>query len=441
MNRRNFMKALGGVAMLGPPLTSALAAEPESDQFFVFIHARGGWDITLFSDPRHEAIGLVDPPSTANTASQRLRHWRHATLEGGTRTFEPLQPPGSDHVFGPAIGDLYDLHDRLTVINGVAMNTVGHRDGTAYAITGSHLRGAEPVAPSIDTMVANVLGREQLLPTVSMVFLSTFIGEDLDPRVVPIRTNSLSRLALSLRRSALQMPSDDAAAVTALLSEEAAALAEDAVQTTALRGLTEQYRALGRVLEDELSSTFDHQALVRAYPRFNHAGPHQGRSAVNAAFAVDAMKNNLVRCVSFALDGLDTHRADYRGHGENLQEIFDIVAALVHELDATPHPSRPADRLSEHTHIMVLSEFARTPSINANKGRDHWPSNSALILSPRFAAGRFGATDLEQLLPRSHPSLGRAMGPPDILATFLSAVGIDPSRYLREFDIIEELRA
>ncbi len=442
MNRRELLKALGaaGTTLLGAPLGLAATNDRTSDEFFVFIFARGGWDVTLFADPRNEAVGLVDPASTAVLATNRLRHWRDAPLNGGTKTFEPVRTP-SGQVVGPAIGGLFDLHDRLTVLNGVAMNTVGHLDGTAYAVTGSHLRGSGFGASSVDTMISDAIGRGQLLPTVSMVFTSTFVGDDLDARAVPVRTNTLGRLVMSLRRNPLHMPISDAAAVTALLSEEAAALHSQALHKTALIGLEHQYRALARVIEDGVATTFDPRILKQTYPAFDYAGPYHGGNAVNAAFAVDAMKNDLVRCVSFALDGFDTHRADYRGHGEKLQEMFDMVAALVHELDRTPHPTRPSDKLADHTHIVLLSEFGRTPRINPARGRDHWPTASTLIISSRFESGQFGATDVEQILPLPFSESEPALGPHDVIATLLAAGEIDPRRYISEGRVVRELLA
>ena len=58
----------------------------------------------------------------------------------------------------------------------------------------------------------------------------------------------------------------------------------------------------------------------------------------------------------------------------------------------TRHAAR--QKLADHTHILVFSDFCRTPQINLSGGRDHYPNNSALVISPKFARGRsFGKTD------------------------------------------------
>ena len=62
------------------------------------------------------------------------------------------------------------------------------------------------------------------------------------------------------------------------------------------------------------------------------------------------------------------------------------------------------------------------------------------------AASRIGRSgrdpDLEQLLPAGAGTFSdgvRAIAPPDVLATFVGAFGIDPRRYMRDGEIVKEL--
>src|SRR5262249_50736186 len=159
-----------------------------------------------------------------------------------------------------------------------------------------------------------------------------------------------------------------------------------------------------------------------------------------AAFAVEAFRRNVVRCVSYGVGGLDTHNANYKEHARLLQDLFDSLAALLKLLDVTPHPTLANTKLSERTHILVISEFCRTPQINLIGGRDHYPNNSALVISPRFRAGKtFGATDVEQLLPTPFKKFAdgaRAIAPPDLLATFLGAFAIEHHKYMRDGEVM-----
>ena len=77
-------------------------------------------------------------------------------------------------------------------------------------------------------------------------------------------------------------------------------------------------------------------------------------------------------------------------------------------------------------------------------GRDHYPNNSALIISKKFKGNTvFGKADDKQLLPvdQETPSFveKRAPTPADVLATFLGAFGIDPRKYMRDGEVIKEI--
>jgi hypothetical protein len=446
--RRTFLKILSAgadAAMGGLPSRRALAdvAASASNEFFVFVHAAGGWDVTLWADPRNEARGIVHPASTENTDTSKLRRWVDAPLADGTRSFELVRPSGSNLVFGPGIGDLAEMTDRITIVNGLAMNTVAHPDGSVYSATGRHPEGGRVAASSIDTMLSNELGREQLLPTVSIRFPSSYVGDNLDRRVVPLAIDDVGSISRTLARSALYDASSERDEVNALLSQEAADLAKRSAYPDVLEGIDLQYGGLHKMLSSNLQEVFSAGGLRKAHPEFDYKSRFAGGPAVNAAFAVESMKRNLVRSVSFAIGGFDTHGNNYRTHAQLQQETFDLLTALVRSLDATPHPTKASAKLSEHTHILVVSEFCRTPQVNLNLGRDHYPNNSALVISPRFKTNfAFGKSDPEQLLPMKAKTFvdgERAISPPDLLATFLGAFDVNPRKYMRDGEIVREL--
>ena len=166
-------------------------------------------------------------------------------------------------------------------------------------------------------------------------------------------------------------------------------------------------------------------------------------ASVNAAFALECLSRNIARCVSFAYGSFDTHFTNYRNQALLQQNLFDLLAIMLDYLDQIPHPTKSADKLSDHTHILVVSDFCRTPNINAAQGRDHYPNNSSLIISPKFKGNMsFGSSDPEQLLslPAKTFSDGqRPVSPADVLATFVSAHGVDPRKYLRDGEVLTEI--
>lgn len=448
-SRRSFLKAMAGAgaaSIVSAPLFSAVAGPNADDgEFFIFIHALGGWDVTLCTDPRFEEGAIIDPASTLNTDTSVIRNWKNGgTLSDGGMTFEPIRPAGTPFVFGPTLGDLLRHAKRLTLFNGLATNTVSHPDGQTYAVTGRHLNGGRPNQSSIDCCLANELGTEQLLPVLSVQFPSYSLGAQMDARVTPLRISSIGTVSKSLTRSTLYDTQDERTKVSMMLSEEAKDLAALANDPEAYQALSLQYQSLTNLMGKGMADAFSAAALAQKHPELNIAKlKTQADGATNAAFALEAFRQNMARCVSFVFNGFDTHFSNYRNQALVQQEMFDTIASLIDQLDAIPHPTKPQSKLSEHTHILITSDFCRTPQINLAKGRDHYPNGSAIVISPKLKGNQvYGKTDPEQLLPANAGTFidgERPVAPPDVLATFIGAFGVDPQKYFREGEIVKEL--
>lgn len=447
-SRRCLLKCVSAAAAasVASPVLRALADGNvgSKDDRFIIIHAQGAWDVTLWADPRNELRGLVEPATTANVDTAGIRNWTNgAPLSDGSISFQLVQRNG--FALGPAMGALTDMFDRLTIFNGIATETVSHPDGTYYASTGRHLSGGHPVQTSVDTILSSEIGPSDLFPLMSVRFPSTYMGRGLDPRATPLMVSDVTAVAKSLSRSDLYTQPADRAAVTQALGEEAKTAAAKSWDSSRLEALRTQYDALGKMLSDKaLLDTFDGTKLQTTLRRaffFDNAGGRIVRqfhnsTALNAAFAVEAIKKGLVRTVSFATGAsFDTHFSNYTDQPTLQQEMFDILATLVQELDR--------EGLSDRTHILVVSEFCRTPAINANGGRDHHPNNSALVISSKFKRGLiYGKSDVDQLLPTGIVPTAtgkRQMTPADVLATFLSAAGVEPRKFLRDGEVLKEV--
>jgi uncharacterized protein (DUF1501 family) len=274
---------------------------------------------------------------------------------------------------------------------------------------------------------------------VSISFPSYYVPGP-DRRAVPLAVSSIGAVASSLTRATTFESAAQRDAVTAVLSQEAKALAAMSAEPDVMTGFALQLDGLRRINGQNLIDTFTVSKLQANYSNFTFS---DNGAVVNAAFAIDALKRNIVRCVSFAFGSFDTHQTNYRQQPLTQQRLFNMIAVLLDYLDVTPHPTKPTDKLSDHTHIMVFSDFCRTPQINLTLGRDHYPNNSSLIISPRVKANSvFGKSDPDQMLPMASTNFSdgmRAITPPDILTTLVSAFGADPRKYLRDGEIIPGL--
>ncbi len=109
--------------------------------------------------------------------------------------------------------------------------------------------------------------------------------------------------------------------------------------------------------------------------------------------------------------------ADYRN---SICPEFDRgVSALLDDLDQRG--------LLEETLVVAVGEFGRTPRVNEQGGRDHWPGVwSALLAGGGIKAGQvLGASDTRGMFPAERPVL-----PAELAATILHTLGIDLSTRL-----------
>jgi uncharacterized protein (DUF1501 family) len=121
-----------------------------------------------------------------------------------------------------------------------------------------------------------------------------------------------------------------------------------------------------------------------------------------------------VRSVTLSYGRWDSHGKNFdlvRDHGAKLDQCF---SALVQDLDER-------DMLRDVT-VVVWGEFGRTPRINKQAGRDHWPQVScALLAGGGMRTGQaIGATNR-----LGEFALERPVDIQEIVATVYHNLGID----------------
>jgi hypothetical protein len=112
----------------------------------------------------------------------------------------------------------------------------------------------------------------------------------------------------------------------------------------------------------------------------------------------------------------DDHKNVFDGHKKKLVPFDRAFAALIADLQQRG--------LLDGTLVIGLGEFGRTPKINADGGRDHWPDcYSAVLAGGGVHGGRFyGASDRIGAYPASAP-----VTPGDLAATLFAYFGLDPA--------------
>ncbi|HKI20563.1 MAG TPA: DUF1501 domain-containing protein [Isosphaeraceae bacterium] len=81
--------------------------------------------------------------------------------------------------------------------------------------------------------------------------------------------------------------------------------------------------------------------------------------------------------------------------------------------------------LLEETLVIAMGEFGRTPKINGNAGRDHWPNCYSIVLAGGGVQGgiTLGSSDKLGAYPDTDP-----VTPADLAATLFQQFGLDPAR-------------
>ena len=117
-------------------------------------------------------------------------------------------------------------------------------------------------------------------------------------------------------------------------------------------------------------------------------------------------------------------------HGQNFTKMKDQLGP---DLD-TAFPALVEDLaergMLDDTLVIVNAEFGRTPKINSNAGRDHWPWVYSLALAGAgIRAGTvYGASDASAAYPASTPR-----DPADMAATLYHLLGINPETRIHDF--------
>jgi hypothetical protein len=85
--------------------------------------------------------------------------------------------------------------------------------------------------------------------------------------------------------------------------------------------------------------------------------------------------------------------------------------------------------LLESTLVVALAEFGRTPKINKQAGRDHWPDCFSMVLAGGGVRGGvvYGASDKIGAYPASDP-----VTPGDLAATLFWRFGVNPEATIRD---------
>ncbi|MEX2176542.1 MAG: DUF1501 domain-containing protein [Pirellulaceae bacterium] len=189
------------------------------------------------------------------------------------------------------------------------------------------------------------------------------------------------------------------------------------------------FEAAYRLIESaEAKAAFDLQrepAETRA--RYGHRAI--GQSTLLARRLVEAG----VPFITVNYPGWDTHQNLYTQLKEGYtgaKHPEGLIPSLDRALSSLLDDLQDRDLLGE-TLIVAMGEFGRTPKLNTQGGRDHWPRVFSVLLAGGGIPGGqvIGSSDATGESPRDQP-----VTPADLAATIYSLLGIDPQQLLHTAD-------
>ncbi|MBL9139977.1 MAG: DUF1501 domain-containing protein [Verrucomicrobiales bacterium] len=389
---------------------------------------------------RHQAVAADGTPATG-TRTNCILVW----LDGGPSHYETFDPkpeapseirgefsaiptkvPGIQ--FSECIPKLAGVADRLTIVRSIHHKDPNHGGGNHYMMTG--MPTPVPVAcgafvtfhPSFGSMVSHARGIRDGLPAyVAMPEVSrsggpNFLGGQHAPFVIDGSPNSPS-----FRVRDVVLPSD--------IAEGRAASRE------ALRKSLDTLKRYSDKLADDPAVTFDEfyargLDLVGSKSAQEAFDLQRESEKVREAYGRNDFGQRLLLArrlvevgVSFVTvynGGWDHHTKIFDAYrGDQLKRLDQGLAALITDLD---------DRgLLERTMVICLGEFGRTPKINKDAGRDHWPgAMSVLMAGAGIPRGQIvGATDA-----KGYYASENVYRPEDFAASLYTKMGIDPKQIL-----------
>ncbi len=334
------------------------AAPALTPRRMVLVFNSGGWDPTYALDPK-PGVGGIDAP-------------------GGTvQSFGDLSiltDPSR-----PAIAAYFQAHASISaVVNGIQINSVAHPDGSRRILTGSSFDGA----PDVAAISSAVHGADMAVPYL-ILGRTAYSGPY---GALAARTGSVNQVSTLLNPSA-SFPVEGGALLPHIPTSAEEKLIRAHVLVRAERELA---AAGGNHRIDDFIQSLDRADLLREIGLSSEL--ELSRSfAAQVDIAVEAMGRGLCHSVQIETGDWDTH-TDNSAQGPLHNNFFAGLKQLIDGL-AQRSGSTAGSRLLDETVVVVASELGRTPRLNSDQGKDHWPVTSAMVIGAGVAGGRtIGAT-------------------------------------------------
>lgn len=426
LSRRNLLR-VGGLGMLGLNMPAILRASEQTSALPV----RAKQVIFLFQwgGPSH-----VDTFDMKPDAPSEIR--------GPIRPISSVVPglPVCEH-----LPEMAKRMDRVTLIRSMTHNMKNHNSAGYYALTGhappsddQRLRDSLDLWPGYGSIVDKLAPNQSVLPTsVSYPYTiadgsitpgqhASFLGKRHDPFLFKTDPNAADfRLPELTLPKGLELDRMQRRRSLQQLVDQQARLLDRSIEA---KGFDDYYeKAIAMLTSDQVRAAFDIQSEPQSL-RDRYGRTTYGQGCLLARRLVEAGVKFVTVYFSSSIGGRHVNDGGWDTHGFDNTRMFQIVDKYQHPLTDQTLPTLLDDLdergLLDETLVVWMGEFGRTPKINNNFSRDHWPQCYTTLLAGGGVKRGYvhGASDANGMYPDKHP-----VSPEDLAATIYSLMGIDPS--------------
>ncbi|APR84771.1 Tat (Twin-arginine translocation) pathway signal sequence domain protein [Minicystis rosea] len=455
LSRRALLGALGAGSgalildgFLGLRHARADVGDPDDAPLLVLCEFASGWDTLYSLDPRnHQQFG--DPAAGIYTGFDLVTDPATQKAIDDTGGTGLVKPNGSNITFGPAIGKLAAEHyEELCVIRGVNMGTLTHEVGRRYFLTGKFPRGLAASGSSLETWWAAASGElgGYQIPSLVGGGAETY-NEGLSPLASGLSVPDYNAMLQVLR------PLNAAVGLDGKVTQAAAEFhhgpfcverqldatgqvsthlsAWSSAQSLANGGLWKHFDFKANpTAGSPLDKLYDTFSVNKASPASTLAGKPRGQ----AALAAQALTNRISQVVLLRLVNVtDAHFEDNwpSNHPAQQRAGFEAVSELITFLKNTE--DKNGKSFWDRTTLVCFSEFARSPVINPQGGRDHHLSSACLVagqgIKGNLSVGgnrdsNYDSRPMNLSTGAPDDDFGTIVKPSDVHATVLHAAGL-----------------
>jgi len=430
MGRRPLLQA--GLGMLGLSLPQALQAIEERPapraraRSVIFLYQFGG-------------------PSHLDTFDMKPR-----AASGIRGPYRPIDTSAPGLQITERLPQMARVMHKVSLVRSVHHTMKNHNSAAYYALTGHEpplddirLRDSLDLFPAYGSVVDRLMPPREGLPAfVAYPYVisdgsitpgqhASFLGKGHDPFLVTEDPNSSQfRLPeLSLPDSLTLGRLESRRELLSVIDEQARLLDYSA----AAQGLDQYYaRAMSMLQSSRVREAFNLEAEPRDL-RDRYGRHPYGQSCLLARRLVEAGVRFVNVYFAPNIGGRSTTDGGWDTHGFDNTRMFPIIEARHLPITDQTLPTLLNDLddrgLLDETLVVWMGEFGRTPKINENSSRDHWPHcYTALLAGGGVKRGYVhGASDRDGMHPARDP-----VRPDDLAATMFSLLGIDPATEVQD---------